>query len=144
MRLERAVKVGPPRRVSQLFFHLIDMAVLNAHILYLVKTGKKPSLHDFTVELVRQLLEAHSTQRRSSGGHRRTGADLPMRLTARHFLAVLPSTQGKKYAQKPCHVCRNTVLRPKMRKDTRYCCVPCDVALCLVPCFEAYHTLQNY
>lgn len=129
---------------KKLFFHLIDTSVLNAQILYMVKTGKRTTLGEFTTEVVRQLLEVHSAPRPAPGGHRRAGAENPLRLTARHFPGLIPSTAAKKYAQKPCHVCRTTLLRPKVRKDSRYECTQCGVALCLIPCFEQYHALLRY
>ena len=129
---------------KKMFFHLIDCAVLNAHILYQVNTGEKPTLHDFTREVVRQLLEQNSEPLATAGRRRASHGDEPTRLTGRHFPKTIPPTTAKKYAQRPCHVCRTTTLRPKTRKDTRYMCVPCDTALCLEPCFEQYHTLKVY
>lgn len=129
---------------KKMFFHLIDCAVLNAHILYQVKTGEKPTLHDFTREVIRQLLEQYSEPLPTAGRRRAPHGDDPTRLTGRHFPKHIPPTAAKKNAQKPCHVCRTSTLRPKQRKDTRFMCVPCDTALCLDPCFEVYHTLKIY
>ena len=129
---------------KKLFYHLVDSAILNAHILYKVSTGKKPTLYDFTTEVVRQLLEKYSDPLPGLGKHWASHGDDPTRLMARHFPKTIPATPCKKYAQKPCHVCRTTTQRPKARKDTRYMCASCDVALCLEPCFEQYHTLKYY
>ncbi|XP_077288667.1 uncharacterized protein LOC143913033 isoform X2 [Arctopsyche grandis] len=69
----------------------------------------------------------------------------PVRLRARHFPHPVPETaaQGSR-TQRTCHVCRHSVRRPNMRKDTRWMCLPCDIALCVHPCFEDYHTRKNY
>ena len=129
---------------KKLLHHLVDCVILNAHILYQVSTGKKPTLYDFTTEVVRPLLEQYSDPLPGLGRRRASHGDDPTHLTARHFPKTIPVTPCKKTAQKPCHVCRTTTQRPKARKDTRYMCVPCNIALCLEPCFEQYHTLKYY
>ncbi|XP_077495864.1 uncharacterized protein LOC144106794 [Amblyomma americanum] len=75
----------------------------------------------------------------------KTSEDDPIRLTARHFIAKVPQTsaQGVR-TQRRCHVCANTFLRPKHRKDTRYMCVECNKALCPERCFKDYHTMKVY
>ena len=63
----------------------------------------------------------------------------------RHFPSPVPETaaQGRK-TQWRCHVCATTKRRPTKRKDTRFMCTECDVALCIHPCFTEYHTLEDY
>lgn len=76
----------------------------------------------------------------------RHAADNPVRLTGRHFPRTLQPRENmkKKKVQKACHVCSHTTRRQKKRSDTRYYCHECDVALCIEPCFEDYHTLLHY
>jgi hypothetical protein len=38
-----------------------------------------------------------------------------------------------------CHLCSSR----GQRKGTAYKCARCDVGLCVVPCFEEYHTKVN-
>ena len=54
-----------------------------------------------------------------------------------HFPSQIPSTDKKKYPQKPCVTCR----RHGVRHDTRYYCNFCNVALCKDPCFREYHSV---
>ena len=54
-----------------------------------------------------------------------------------HFPSQIPSTDKKKYPQKPCVTCR----RHGVRHDTRYYCKFCNVALCKDPCFREYHSV---
>lgn len=69
----------------------------------------------------------------------------PLRLTGRHFPKPLPLTaDGKRKKQKQCFVCYNTKKADRKRKDTSYQCEECDVALCVSPCFEAFHVQKNY
>ncbi len=127
---------------KKLFFHLVDIT-MNAHILFKEKTNKNPTLQDFVIEIICQILEESAMERPSPGCH---AADNPVRLTGRHF----PRTQQprpdmkKKKVQKACHVCSHTKRRPKKHSDTRYYCHECDVVPCIEPCFEEYHTLLQY
>ena len=52
-----------------------------------------------------------------------------------HSLTQIPRTGRKKYPTKRCVVCR----KYGARRDTRYCCKACKVALCKSPCFKEYH-----
>jgi hypothetical protein len=62
------------------------------------------------------------------------------RLKERHFIHKVPSSGKKLFPQRRCVVCT----KHKRKKDTRYCCLQCDVGLCLEECFEAYHTKLNF
>lgn len=131
------------RWYKKLFFHLVDMTVLNAHTLYLCKTGKKPTLAQFHLELVRQLLEKYLEPRQVKKGGRPSG-DNPTRLTSRHFPSYIPATEKKAGPCRPCVVCKYTQRREKKRRETRYMCAECQVALCAAPCFAEFHELKNY
>ena len=58
-----------------------------------------------------------------------------------HELDVLPATQNKLYPTRVCRVCKR---RDSRRKETRYYCVKCGMALCVVGCFKIYHTIRSY
>ena len=51
-------------------------------------------------------------------------------------LIKIPPKKRKRYPQKICIHCRQN---HGVRKDTRYICTLCDVALCKEPCFAEYH-----
>ena len=53
-----------------------------------------------------------------------------------HALIKIPPTKQRKYSQKACAHCRQ---KYGIRKDTRYICTLCNVALCQEPCFSDYH-----
>ena len=129
---------------KKFFFHLLDMAVLNAHVLYQKRSGQIISFRKFKQNLTKQLVEEYHTPRTSLPG-RQPSVDYPARLTERHFPHLVPQTgaQGSR-TQRKCHVCRHTARKPSQRKDTRYMCLECDVALCIDPCFKDYHTLKRY
>lgn len=127
---------------KKFFFHMLDMSLLNAFILFRANTQSTATYADFKRRVVSQLIEEHHTEKRKRG--RPTGKH-PLRLTARHFIEKLPPTdaQGSR-TQRRCHVCANTTRRQKRRKETRYMCVECNKALCVEPCFKDYHTVKNY
>ena len=128
----------------KLFFHLVDMAMLNGYNLYLVKTGNKPHLKNFRLAVIRQMLGKYAERSSANRGGRRSRERSPMRVGAAHFIDTLPATEKKKVAQRACYVCKHTSRRPTKRRDTRYWCPECKVALCIIPCFKEYHTITNF
>ncbi|CAF1419084.1 unnamed protein product [Adineta steineri] len=127
---------------KKFFFHLLDLSTFNAYILFKVKHKKSIPFGDFRRELIRQLIESYSQPRRIGG--RPITNDNPIRLTARHFPSQVPATATQKNAQRDCIVCSRTNRREKKRKKTRYQCDVCDVGLCVIGCFEDYHTLKHF
>nr|XP_054930729.1 piggyBac transposable element-derived protein 4-like [Dermacentor andersoni] len=126
---------------KKFFFHIMDMCLLNAFILWRENGGRK-TLGELRLNVVYQLIQEFHTARRRGG--RRSGDD-PTRLTARHFPQMVPPSEAKgSRTQRRCHVCANTVRGQKKRKDTRVMCAECDKGLCLDPCFKLYHTLKKY
>ena len=66
------------------------------------------------------------------------------RLSERHFLKNIPAGEGQK-RQKPtrqCFVCSQ--LRGSKTKRTSYWCEDCRKPLCVLLCFEIFHTELNY
>eukprot|EP00063_Salmo_salar_P066961 XP_014041796.1 PREDICTED: piggyBac transposable element-derived protein 4-like [Salmo salar] len=128
----------------KLFFHLIDIALFNGHVVHRQVTGQVISYQQYRVNLIRQILENHHTPRRPSTGGR-PPSDNPLRLTGRHFPSDVPQTtlQGKS-TRRHCKVCQTSTRRQKRRKMTKYMCEPCNTALCIIPCFGEYHTLKHY
>lgn len=125
---------------KKLFFHLIDLSLLNAHVLFQQKTGKKQPLGEFQLKVIGQLIEKHKLEPKTLLKRK---APLPSRLTERHFLGKIPPTNNKINAARRCYVCANTK-NQKRRKETRYLCKQCDIALCFEPCFEIFHTQESF
>ncbi|UYV68811.1 hypothetical protein LAZ67_6000940 [Cordylochernes scorpioides] len=116
---------------KKLFFHFIDTSLLNAYSLYLVNTGKRPSLAEFHINLIGQIIEKyHEARVQVHRGRPSTSEDRPLRLIERHFPSLVPPTEKKKNPTRYCRVCGAN----KKRKESRYMCKDCDVALCVVPC----------
>ena len=127
---------------KKVFFHMVDMASINAYYLYKTKSSKSLQLKEFRLELIKSIIVKYSNQKQISVG--RPTLDSPLRLSARHFPSLVPSTASKTAAQRKCHVCSHTTKREKSVKYTRYQCEECNVGLCVTDCFKAYHTLKHF
>jgi hypothetical protein len=123
----------------KLFRRLLNATVLNAMIIYRHNTGKKIDQLAFRVNLVDALFEQFANTERIIRGRRAEENTIP-RLRERHFIHKVPPSGRKSLPQRRCVVCT----KHGRRKDTRYCCLRCDVGLCLEECFEAYHTKLNF
>jgi len=122
---------------KKLFFHLIDMAILNAFLLH--KTcGGKMTHKRFKEVLIRNLImESHKDNVTASGisrGRPSTSVSQISHLEVKHS-QHWPS-KGK---QHHCCVC---AMKNK-RGSTPYFCAQCDVGLCIVDCFERWHMRVN-
>lgn len=123
---------------KQIYLRFLDIAVLNSFIIH-KKLGGKNTLLKFKIELIKKLIEKYSENTSKAG--RYAPSSSPLRLTARHFPNFTPPKEGKPgRSSLRCRVC---AARGK-RKDTSYMCKECDVGLCIVPCFEIYHTKVDF
>ena len=119
---------------KRVFFHLLDVAIVNCHLLFKSVTGSKLSQLDFRVAVAKGLMEGLERQRpRRSAG---TQA-LPLRLTERPFPEPVPDSKRPDRA-----VCSDRAAHK--RHQTGYRCKICHTHLCLYTCFERYHTLKDY
>ena len=121
------------------FFHLLNVSVLNAYILYQQQQVKKCTHEQFQIELARQLLVKYGGQTPASLSSPQSSL-LPTssRLTGRHFPERTPDANNGRPTQSQCRVC--CWRKGRKRVTTTYRCKQCQVPLCVVPCFELYHT----
>jgi len=123
---------------TKLFFHFLDLTVINSWIL-LSSCGAKYTHRDFRLLLVRNLSEEagksqdHPTPRLV--GRPSAAATNVVRLKSRHN----KHWPAKSSTQPHCRLCSSR----GQRKRTAYKCARCDMRLCVVPCFEEYHTKVN-
>jgi hypothetical protein len=131
---------------KKLFFHLVDVTMLNAFYMYKLKTKKNYSYRKFVLCVVDQLIKKYSVLVRENDSlseNFQFGANAPNRLTAKHYIEKIPVSEGRKYPQRMCFVCKNTKKREQKRKDTRFWCKECQKALC-IECFRDYHSSVDY
>ena len=126
------------------FLYLLDMAVVNSYILYTLKhpDKKRRLTHEqFRVQLATDLLSAAGDIAVSHQGPHRHSSQPVARLTERHFLASLGRNDAGCPIQQDCVVCSKR--KGKGRKTTTYQCRECNLPMCVVPCFELYHTKKE-
>jgi hypothetical protein len=118
---------------TKLFFHLLDLTVLNSWIL-LSSCGSKYTHRDFRLLLVRNLIEeAGRSQDRTTPSlvGRPSAVETNVTRLEVHHSQHWPVKTSKL----SCHLCSAT----GQCKTTSYKCPKCGVGLCAVPCFSAYH-----
>ena len=119
------------------------MAVVNAYLLYVDRKRGRLSHEQFRITLAKELLESagHSVDQnseQSTHGPHPTPRHPAARLQERHFPINIGRTQSDRPIQMDCHVCSRR--RGRGRKTTTYKCRECNLPMCVVPCFELWHT----
>lgn len=135
---------------KKLFFHLLNMLVVNAYKLFL-KYGHnsvKRSHQKFRSELVRALILSAETAPRPGGSFGRTPSEPLERLQGAHLPVYIPCKVGakRKHPQRDCVAC-NSKSKDRVghkRRQSIFMCDKCKVALCMPDCFRIYHTHKHY
>ena len=126
------------------FFFLLDKAVVNAYLLY---TDTHPNKRGrvtharFRITLAKELLESAGIlvdQNSPQQERHPTPHNPAARLQERHFPSAIGRTAADRPIQLDCHVCSKR--RGRGRKTTTYKCKECSLPMCVVPCFELWHT----
>jgi len=120
------------------FYHLLDLAVVQAYILYRQspQSGRHLRHQQFRVELAKELLHSAGEEVIQTANPQ---SQPPVnRLTERHFPARTDITPDGKFLQPDCAVCSRK--KGRARKTTSYICRQCKLPMCITPCFELYHT----
>ena len=124
------------RKIAEL---LLDMSIYNAFIVFKKLNPQKRIDHlTFRLDLAEQLIQTHLHGYRPPLGNKSAPGEHNnlVRLVEKHFITKLPATPHKRRAQRACVRCTKI----GRRRDTRYWCMQCGVALCLENCFQVYHT----
>ena len=127
---------------KKLFYHMVDISMLNAYNLYVLKTKKRKQLRKFAFVVIKQLLQLHGKENWRRPGRKMQSTEdriSPNDWVKQHYLAQLPSAGKRKVGQRACHVCYNSEKRVRVRKHVSTWCKTCDVALCY-ECFPEYHS----
>lgn len=123
---------------KRLFFHLLDLSVWNSYCLYKFKTKKVLPMSEFHLALITELLQTYPRSTETVSFIRSEGS---LRLIERHFPIFYTSDKAsRKNPMRRCVVCTQL----NKRCCSRYCCKQCNVGLCIVPCFEMYHTQLSF
>lgn len=133
---------------KKVFFHLMDIAAWNAYILYneaANQAEQKPLSHlKFRMQIIRDIIANYGSDLppKRSTGRPSTSPGSSRYTSGGHFPMEVPATEKKANPSRKCVLCsRKRDHRGKpVRKESRYMCKLCQVPLCVVPCFEKYHT----
>ena len=99
---------------KRVFFHILDLALVNAHIVHNITVEKQLTQLDFRMSVATGLLEGYQQQVHTHYVAPRV--ELPLRLTERPFPDPVPSDTP--YGGRPqCEVCR---ARKKKKAQTQY------------------------
>lgn len=131
------------------FIHMVDVSMLNAYNIWLVRKDiqptKKPKLREFVYSVAYQLREKYGQPTTTLKGRRPNS--LPDRImeasVPRHYPVHTQMVNGHRL-RKECHVCKHTAKRPQKRTRVNIICNECNVGLCMGDCFRDYHTLKNF
>lgn len=145
---------------KKLFFHLLDLAATNAYVLY-AKNTKQIKHFRFAKQLCSELVSSVTSDPaviRPGRAGRITSESL-QRLEFRsssHWPVTIPATRKQETPRRECVVCKEHKAgktgkrwktgESRKRVQTRYVCDGCAdrPALCITPCFKAYHTQRHY
>ncbi|KAF2896788.1 hypothetical protein ILUMI_09383 [Ignelater luminosus] len=126
---------------KKIFFHLFDLALWNSFVLY-SKTGGTKTALEYRMDIVKLIMEKYHHSEFCSATDRPSVIPTPQRLTGRHFPEYIPGTEKKNNPTRQCARVRDGRGK-KIRRESRYYCPDCDVALCVAPCFRVYHTVKD-
>ena len=138
----------------KLFFHMCNMLLLNSYILN-KKYGSSKMSHEEYMEYIAKYLIETSIEGCTCIPSRAVRPNIQSTcLIEKHFIRKIPRDPTKKSKPNPickgCNFTRNEMARRGFeprdlpRKTTTYWCSECEVPLCVTPCFEVYHTSDDY
>lgn len=122
---------------------ITEMATLNSAVTFSQQSGTKKSYLEFLDQLIDDILLHHSPGERSQAFTGRQQSVL--RLLERQFPAKTPPTEKQSNSTRQCHICSFKIDDDggKVRRESRYFCTDCNVALCVALCFRKFHRMSN-
>ena len=113
---EYTVRTGTRRWPVAVFYNMIDMAALNAHVLYQACTGRQERRVDFLVELARELANSHLGAKKAR---------------KEQLFRQQPSTPspGKRAMCQVNHQCKNNHATVRCVDCYRYTCGKCRMEI---------------
>ncbi len=129
------------------FFFLLDMAVVNGYICYTLQNpdrSRRLSHEQFRITLAKDLLHLAGCELNTGMIHHgppRQTLQPAAHLTECHFPTTLGKNEAGRPLQRDCFICSRK--KGRGRKTTTYKCRQCDIPMCVVPCFELYHTKKE-
>lgn len=125
---------------KQYFVHLLDITIFNCLVIWNSCHGDKKTFYEIKGNIISGLLEKYF--RSAENSHlqsSRSPKKFPLCIKSQCFPKKIPSTVKKCHPTKHCVLCKENMLR----KQTSYFCNDCNVPLCIIPCFELFHTMKR-
>ena len=152
-RLDQMISYYPFTRKTykwpkKIFFYLLEVS-LNSFVLHKARNScSKHTLCSFQLKIIDALCQVPITADSSEEDDDQPPAKVPQfdpieQLKggfATHELAMYPPSEKRKNLQRHCRVCSKN----GVRKNTKTYCKRCNMLLCLVKCFNIYHTRQSF
>ena len=128
---------------KKVFFYLLEVSFCNALIIWRKVHEGKTNPEQFRLNIIHGMLHEYKKPSSRMVGRSIKGKDTSSRLIdCSHFLGKnTKKTEKGKSSRPDCAVCSD---RKKKRHQTKYECKKCKTAMCPVPCFERWHTLDDY
>lgn len=139
----------------RILFHCIQQAVVNAHILYVHKTGIKKEecrLLDFITKLLCELRPKPSAPQEAPSSYVKAvissrprpwwNSNVKLRTYGPHFADTFSNPRPTEVGQKRADN-RNKCIYCRQHKVLTHC-AQCGVYLCLGRCFHDFHTLHDF
>lgn len=124
----------------RIFFHFLDIAVVNSHIIYTQQTGNNITMKNFRRDISRELLNKILVSKRQTKNTTISPVEIK-----KHKPTVPDSLRLEKSAHQPKSSTRRRCARCSTRKKevrTEWMCAICDIPLCLTKtrnCFADHH-----
>lgn len=143
-----SIQIRSKRWYLKILFHLIDIALINAHIIYTetYRRSNEKALDqiEFRKEVVRDLvsrlrlkLNIPFTEKKAPK-KRRSGEVFPQLGDDECQLDLIPKIDGRKSTVKDCAIHRTQNQGQGSRQQTSYWCKSCEVAICPIKCYDIH------
>lgn len=122
------------------FVHLLEITIFNCLIIWNSCHGNRKTFREIKEDIISGLLRKYFTP--AENFHlktKRSRKKFPLCVKLRCFPKRIPPTVKKCHPTKRCVLCKEN----KLCKQTSYFCNECNVPLCIIPCFELFHTTKR-
>ena len=101
-----STKVSSRRWPLQMFYNVLDLAGINAYVVYKEVTGKKISRREFLLKLIQELQMKNSNEGAEETNDDTNAAETPSLKTKRQWCKINCTRQNRKLTNKKCATCK--------------------------------------
>jgi hypothetical protein len=130
---------------KKVFFHIIDLYLLNAFLLYKTTNANKIVFAEFQLTVIREILQKYGPplQLLTATPSTSNSDDFRKNFTRAedHMPDFITPDKDIRKCRRRCCYCSKKKQKPVL---TKFMCKTCDAPLCAVPCFKLYHKEKRY